>query len=593
MIPSLFFTATVDHSTHLSEVMRHHGVQVWPISYKTKRKERRDLIEQLRAGEIDGLASVDALGTGTDIVRAMGAFMACPCHSGTKYRQCVGRVMRPFPTPQGHRVYQDECRQRVQESLRRGVINQLIVMGTGTGKTVVAASMPSVIWQWKHGMPRGRIMFLVHRDELATQAAATFAHFNPLLRVGIEMADSYAGDAEIVIASIPTLGPATSNRLHSFLRRDFDGVIQDETHYGISSAYHKRVYEWMGVSKEQEDRDPGIALIGITATPERNDQIGLERYFDEIVYHYDLRSAIADGWLCRPVAHRVETSVDISSVRLHNGDFAAAPLGALVDNPERNEIIALKYLEICRMEGLDRPGSKIGRKPHAIIADFVDVTRLPLIVAPTLFGLRGKFDARGKDVLEQAEEIEDLQEQFPMLDLRREPNLEAIRACLREVDLLAIPETPEEIRKISRLLWVSDGQDGYRLPCMDGTMLSLRRNCLGYWQALHHKRGVVSEIEAAKKLPQAIQAAEGMISPKDLAAMRSAASWRRDPPSQKQAELLWRMSRTIRERYPERQEFWNHCLAQYNSGSRATTKGAISQQIDLITARNKASQAAK
>lgn len=63
------------------------------------------------------------------------------------------------------RPYQTEALQAVEKKFRVGVLRQLIALPTGMGKTVIFANLP------RHLGITGKTLVLVHREELADQAA--------------------------------------------------------------------------------------------------------------------------------------------------------------------------------------------------------------------------------------------------------------------------------------------------------------------------------------------------------------------------------------------------------------------------------------
>lgn len=594
MIPSLFFTADVAHASDLSAVLRDHDIKVYPVSGKTPTEERRRLVRLFKEGAIDGLASCEVLAVGFDAPMAMGAFLTRDTKSALWYRQAVGRVFRPYPAPQGDRPYQSDCLRAIHGELLTGTVNHLLVLPTGTGKTVVAAKLPMVLREWKKGSPRGRILFLVHRDELAFQTADTFRAFNPKMKIGIEKADSRAPyDADLIVASIQTLGPmkneCPNERLASMNPSTFDAVISDEAHWGVKSIYHHAIYKHMRVLKESEHRDPGILHAGFTATPNRADNIGLEVHYDKIVFNYDLRTAITDGWLTDIHPYRVETTVDISKVATQHGDFSASGLSAAINTPERNKIVAEKYLEICRLEGMAGALSNIGQwhKPHAVLVDFVDISgKHSLITAPTLFALRSNFDPEGKSLVEQVKRIEKLEEANPGVNLRDEtaPNMDAIEATLRRVDVLRPPEIPTEVRKYSHMPWAKDSRGGYYLPLPGGTALSIRENGLGQFELSRHNKGVRQSLHMALNLKEACFHAEKTVPERDRQMLRADAGWRTDAPSEAQARMLWGTSKVLRKKFGSAQKFYDFAKARFKGGDLSYSKGSISEQINAATA---------
>ncbi len=121
------------------------------------------------------------------------------------------------------RDYQSACLDKSLERYQEGVNRQLAVLATGLGKAVLFAGLRS-----HHGFQK-RVMVLVHREELAAQAADKIHRWNPGLMIGTEMASRYAAPMDsFVVASVPTLGRRNSARLAQFRPEEFDCIVSDE-----------------------------------------------------------------------------------------------------------------------------------------------------------------------------------------------------------------------------------------------------------------------------------------------------------------------------------------------------------------------------
>lgn len=250
------------------------------------------------------------------------------------------------------RIYQEQSLAAIKADMAAGYYRLLLVTATGCGKTVVCAHVPDLVEQRQK---RKRGIFIVHRDELVLQAADKFAQYNPHLRVGIEKAKQRADDADIVIASLQTIGRSKvtdvgghevieySKRLMAYDPDQFIWQIVDEGHHATSPQY-TGVLKYMRCLKGDPDCDPKKLLLLVTATPNRSDNIGLEKIVDKITFNYGIRPAIKDKWLVRPICHRVETEVDISKVHTVAGDFNPAELVDVINTPVRNELVAQEYL---------------------------------------------------------------------------------------------------------------------------------------------------------------------------------------------------------------------------------------------------------
>lgn len=217
-----------------------------------------------------------------------------------------GLVLRP---------YQEEALAAIEAAAARGVRRALVALPTGTGKTVIFAEQV-------HRRP-GRALLLVHRDELLEQAVEKVHAVAPSLRVGRVKAERDEVDAPVVVASVQTLArPARLARLTP----DFATVVVDEAHHAPAETY-RRILTHVGSFEAG-----GPLTLGVTATPDRGDGVGLGAIFEAIVYRKSLLEMIEAGYLADLRALRVRLALDLGRVRVTHGDFAEGALGdALLD----------------------------------------------------------------------------------------------------------------------------------------------------------------------------------------------------------------------------------------------------------------------
>ncbi|HSX21980.1 MAG TPA: DEAD/DEAH box helicase [Gaiellaceae bacterium] len=228
------------------------------------------------------------------------------------------------------RPYQDETLDAVDAALGRGVRRQLVVLPTGTGKTVCFSKLLE-----RRG---GTALILAHRDELLRQAADKIRTVAPELAmsIGFVQADRDDVGAPIVIASVQTL--ARPSRL-ARLPQHFTTKITDEAHHATASTYRK--------IDEHVDAD---VHVGFTATAERSDRsLLVPEVFDEIVYARSLLEMIDAGYLCNLRGVRVELAeLDLSKVRTSRGDYQANDLGRALHAAHAPEQTAAAMVEHAR-----------------------------------------------------------------------------------------------------------------------------------------------------------------------------------------------------------------------------------------------------
>ena len=212
------------------------------------------------------------------------------------------------------RPYQQQARDRIHAEWDAGHTRTLLVLPTGTGKTIVFASVAAD--QVRAG---DRVLILAHRGELLEQAADKLRR-----ATGLGSAVEKAGSTclgswfNVVVGSVQTL--QRTARLERFPRDYFGTIIIDEAHHAITDGY-RRILDYFESAK----------VLGVTATPDRGDMRNLGEVFDSLAFEYKLTDAIKEGYLCKIMAQTVPLQLDITSVTLSGGDYAVADLGTALD----------------------------------------------------------------------------------------------------------------------------------------------------------------------------------------------------------------------------------------------------------------------
>ena len=212
------------------------------------------------------------------------------------------------------RPYQQRAKDKIHAEWESGHRRTLLVLPTGTGKTIVFASVAAD--QVRAGE---RVLILAHRGELLEQAADKLQRSTGLVSA-VEKAESTCLNSwfRVVVGSVQTLQrPA---RLERFPRDYFGTIIIDEAHHAITDGY-RRILDYFESAK----------VLGVTATPDRGDMRNLGEVFDSLAYEYKLTDAIKEGYLCKIMAQTIPLQLDITSVGQSGGDYAVKELGTALD----------------------------------------------------------------------------------------------------------------------------------------------------------------------------------------------------------------------------------------------------------------------
>ncbi|HJP60740.1 MAG TPA: DEAD/DEAH box helicase family protein, partial [Gemmatimonadaceae bacterium] len=173
--------------------------------------------------------------------------------------------------------FQERLLEQIELSRRNGHHRNLLVSATGTGKTVMAAVDYARL---KARLPRARLLFVAHREEILAQSRATFAH---AMRDGNFGEFWVGGDRpavfDHVFASIQSLN---ASGVESIDPPHFDVLIVDEFHHAAAASYERLL-----------TRLQPVELLGLTATPERSDGMPVLHWFgDRIAAELRLWDAI-------------------------------------------------------------------------------------------------------------------------------------------------------------------------------------------------------------------------------------------------------------------------------------------------------------
>lgn len=251
------------------------------------------------------------------------------------------------------RPYQIACHEAVIENYNQGVVNQLIVLFTGAGKTFLLIQLIK-----KMGFKR--VLFLSFQEELVSQSAMAFIadgfdesfykHVEEIgflnyvkqdnsrfamkgFSLGCIKGDIFKHDANIVMGSTQTV----ARRLHLIPEDFYDLIICDEAHlFGSVTADN--------VIKHFKPK----LMIGATATPSRQSGLMLYDVFDKITFNYGLDRGIKDGYCTELDAIRVKTNINLDKVKTVAGDLNQKDLSNEINTQARNQLIVTKWKEYCK-----------------------------------------------------------------------------------------------------------------------------------------------------------------------------------------------------------------------------------------------------
>jgi superfamily II DNA or RNA helicase/HKD family nuclease len=191
------------------------------------------------------------------------------------------------------RFAQLEALDELTKTLEEDYDKALVVMATGLGKTYLAGFFAQKFQ---------RILFVAHREEILYQAQESFRRIMPDRTTGIYNGKHKEAKVDSVFASIQTL--SIKAHLEKFSRDEFDLIIFDEFHHAAANMYQRAL-----------DYFQPKFLLGITATPDRNDNKDVYAICDgNVAFRLDFLDAIELKWLAPFKYYGVYDDTDYSQI---------------------------------------------------------------------------------------------------------------------------------------------------------------------------------------------------------------------------------------------------------------------------------------
>ncbi len=233
------------------------------------------------------------------------------------------------------RDYQNEALAATWRQLKTpGGGNPLIVLPTGSGKSVVIASLAMDAVQKYNG----RVVVLQHRKELIEQNCDKIKRLCSV-PVGLYSAglNRKQINEDIIVGGIQSI----YSKAGDLGRRQM--VIIDEVHLlpDDGDGMYRQFLESLG------SLNPNLKIVGLTATPYRTDSGKLygskESFFQGVTYEAGIRTLIDDGFLCSVTSTSSIRDADTSKLKIRAGEFKADEMVKLFDD---NEIVSRACEEI-------------------------------------------------------------------------------------------------------------------------------------------------------------------------------------------------------------------------------------------------------
>lgn len=209
--------------------------------------------------------------------------------------------------------------------------NTLGVAPTGSGKTVMlSAAIGRLLAEG------AKACVLAHRDEITAQNIDQFLKINPGASVSIVDAKGKSWTGQTTFAMVQTL--ARENNLAQIPALDL--LVVDEAHHAQAASYRR-------IIDVARARNPGLKLLGVTATPNRGDGKPLREVFDNCADQITLAEMIASGQLVRPRTFVIDLGIaqELREVRRLASEFDMNEVAAIMDHAPLTDAIIRHWRE--------------------------------------------------------------------------------------------------------------------------------------------------------------------------------------------------------------------------------------------------------
>ena len=266
-------------------------------------------------------------------------------------------VEQPFysdPYTYEPRYYQRIAVERTVEAIAKGKDRVLIVMATGTGKTMTAFQ---IIHRLKASGTKKKILYLADRNILIDQTMVQ--DFKPFKKVMTKVQGATIDSAyEVYMALYHQLVSNEEGVEDPFKQVQptfFDLIIVDECHRGSAkddSAWRK-VLEYFNAATQ----------IGMTATPKAETGANNLDYFGEPIFTYSLLQGIQDGFLAPYRVTNSYISIDLQGFKPEDDEkdllgrdiaqrlYERKDIGRDIAFTKRREIVAKRITKMLQQIG--------------------------------------------------------------------------------------------------------------------------------------------------------------------------------------------------------------------------------------------------
>ncbi len=212
--------------------------------------------------------------------------------------------------------------------------NTLGIAPTGAGKTILFSHL---LGQLLARNAATKALVVAHRDEITEQNAEKFQTINPDISTSLFYAAVKDWSGRAVFGNIQTL--SREGNIEEIPRLDF--LVIDEAHRTTADTYQAIIAKVRGISKN-------CKIIGMTATPIRNDGVGLRKTYSNVSDQIHISELVNSGHLVPSRTFVIDVAQQhLEKVRKVAGEFDMSQVAEILNERPINEAVVENWKDKC------------------------------------------------------------------------------------------------------------------------------------------------------------------------------------------------------------------------------------------------------
>ncbi|MBP6063534.1 MAG: DEAD/DEAH box helicase family protein [Fusobacteriaceae bacterium] len=212
--------------------------------------------------------------------------------------------------------HQDITLKQLEEMRENDINSSVVVYPTGTGKSKIGEEDIKIYLEKNKD---AKVALVVPTVNLKNQWIDNFKKLDTELSIGEDP------ENQIYVTTYNGL----CRKKNEYSQDKFDYILVDEAHHAVAPTTVKTIQHFK----------PKF-MLGLTATPDRLDNIKLENIFSKVEREMDLKEAIEKNILSPIRCFRVKSNIDLSEVRFNGKKFVNSDLEKTIVVESRNTLIA-------------------------------------------------------------------------------------------------------------------------------------------------------------------------------------------------------------------------------------------------------------